>query len=279
MVKNGQAGSIRNLRYQPEHSGAAGVEVLSFAELRGMPAGAVVPQLQRADFHVLGIVTAGRGAVAVDFDRHPIGAGVAVWIRPGWLHRWDDIADCQGVIVLFRPELAPQDVPVAGPLGPVRWVLGNDAGLVRAAAEHLRREFGAPPGPVSGPILRNLLEVLLLRIGESAPEIPTVDGVFADFAVEVEKFHRQTRELAWYAERLGYAPRTVTRATQRAVGTGAKQYIDDRVVLEAKRLLAHAGITVAECARRVGFDDAANFAKFFTARAGCTPGAFAAGFR
>ncbi|WP_225727643.1 MULTISPECIES: AraC family transcriptional regulator [unclassified Nocardia] len=250
------------------------MEVLSFAELRGMPAGALVPPLQRADFHVLGIVTAGRGAVAVDFDRHSIEAGVAVWIRPGWLHRWDDIADCQGVIVLFRPELVA--VPAAGPLGPVRWALGADTGLVRTAAEHLRREFGAPPSPATAPILHNLLEALLLRIGQSANEMQTAEGTFADFALEVEKYHRQTRELSWYAERLGYSPRTVTRATQHAVGIGAKQYIDSRVVLEAKRLLAHSDISVAECARRVGFDDAANFAKFFTTRAGCTPGAFAA---
>jgi NAD(P)-dependent dehydrogenase (short-subunit alcohol dehydrogenase family) len=52
--------------------------------------------------------------------------------------------------------------------------------------------------------------------------------------------------------------------------------LDDRVVLEAKRLLAHTGVAVTECARRTGFDDPANFSKFFRARAGLAPGAFAA---
>jgi AraC-like DNA-binding protein len=58
--------------------------------------------------------------------------------------------------------------------------------------------------------------------------------------------------------------------------TCSRQFIDDRVVLEAKRLLAHTGVTVTECARRAGFDDPANFSKFFRARTGLTPGAFAA---
>jgi transcriptional regulator GlxA family with amidase domain len=45
--------------------------------------------------------------------------------------------------------------------------------------------------------------------------------------------------------------------------------------LLVKRLLADTGITVAECARRTGFDDPANFSKFFRARAGIAPGEFA----
>jgi AraC family transcriptional activator of pobA len=50
-------------------------------------------------------------------------------------------------------------------------------------------------------------------------------------------------------------------------------------MLEAKRLLAHEGITVAACARRAGFDDPVNFSKFFRARAGLAPGEFAASAR
>lgn len=57
-------------------------------------------------------------------------------------------------------------------------------------------------------------------------------------------------------------------------GNGAKEFIDARVVLEAKRLLAHGDPTVMECAHRLGFHDAANFRKFFEQRAGLTPGAF-----
>ena len=46
------------------------------------------------------------------------------------------------------------------------------------------------------------------------------------------------------------------------------------MVLEAKRLLAFGDLTVAQCAARLGFDDTANFGKFFERGAGCTPGAF-----
>jgi AraC-like DNA-binding protein len=103
---------------------------------------------------------------------------------------------------------------------------------------------------------------------EASPSPPTQRPSTAHYA--------SSREVNWYARQLGFSPRTLSRATHQAVGRSAKQFIDDRVVLEAKRLLAHTEITVAECARKTGFDDPANFSKFFRDRALIAPGEFAA---
>ncbi|WP_208235780.1 helix-turn-helix domain-containing protein [Actinomadura violacea] len=244
-----------------------------------MPAGSAHPPMQRADFHVLAIIDAGHGTVTVDFVHHRLEPGMIVWIRPGRVHRWDDIAGVDGTLVLFRPESVPQGSPGAAPFVPVSWRQPARQGLVRLAADHLRREYDASRAhamPGSTAILHALLEVLLLRAGECAPPPPTGRDAFTAYAAAVETHFAVSREVAWYARRLGYSPRTLTRATQDVTGRSAKQFLDDRVVLEAKRLLAHTGITVAECARRTGFDDPANFSKFFRARTALTPGAFAA---
>ncbi|MFB4300121.1 helix-turn-helix domain-containing protein [Actinomadura sp. NTSP31] len=279
MVKNGQQTAIRTLHYQDEGAPDGGVEVTTFARLRAMPAGSTSPPVQRADFHVLAIVSAGHGSVTVDFVRHSVEPGTIVWIRPGRVHRWDDIAEVDGTLVLFRPESVPHGSPGADPLGPVSWRQPGRPALVRLAADHLRREYDAAlvhriPGGTA--ILHALLEVLLLRASDCAPPPPAGREAFTAYAAAVEAHFAVSREVAWYAHRLGYAPRTLTRATREATGRSAKQFIDDRVVLEAKRLLAHTPVTVAECARRTGFDDPANFSKFFRARTGLTPGAFAA---
>jgi AraC-like DNA-binding protein len=152
----------------------------------------------------------------------------------------------------------------------------------RRAADHLRREHDASrvrPLPGSTAILRALLEVLPVRAGDCAPAAPAGREIFTAFATAVDVHYANSREVAWYARRLGYSPRTLSRATHEAVGRSAKQFIYDRVALEAKRLLAHTDITVTECARRTGFDGPANFSKFFRARAGLAPGAFAANAR
>jgi AraC-like DNA-binding protein len=218
----------------------------------------------------------------VDFVRHPLDADRVIWIRPGWTHSWDDIRAVTGSVVLFRAEFVPAGSPGADPLGPTGWRQATRPDLVRLAADHLRREYAAAvagPRPGSAAILRHLLEALLLRVGDGAPRPSDGREVFTAFSRAVEAEYPRSREVAWYARRLGYAPRTLRRATREAVGIGAKRFIDDRVVLETKRLLAHTEISVAECARRLGFDDPANFAKFFHTRAGVSPGAFAESMR
>jgi AraC family transcriptional regulator, transcriptional activator of pobA len=279
MVRNGQSAAIRMLRYQAGGAPDGGVEVTTFPRLRTMPAGSSNPPVQRADFHVLAIVGSGQGTVTVDFVLHRLEPGTIVWIRPGRVHRWDDITGVDGTLVLFRPESVPHGSPGADPLGPVSWRPPGRPALVRLAADHLRREYDAArahPLPGSSAILRALLEVLLLRASDCAPPPPAGREAFTAYAAAVEAHYAASRQVNWYARRLGYSPRTLSRATQEAVGRSAKQFIDDRVVLEAQRLLAHTGITVTECARRAGFDDPANFAKFFRARTSLTPGAFAA---
>jgi AraC-like DNA-binding protein len=50
--------------------------------------------------------------------------------------------------------------------------------------------------------------------------------------------------------------------------------VDDRVALEARRLLACTDLSVAEIGRRLGFGEPTNFGRFFHREAGLSPGAF-----
>ncbi|MEU7145090.1 helix-turn-helix transcriptional regulator [Nocardia sp. NPDC046473] len=76
-----------------------------------------------------------------------------------------------------------------------------------------------------------------------------------------------------YANTLGYSARTLSCATP-AAGVGAKEFIDRRLILEAKRLLAHSDQTAARIADRLGFSSATHFSKYFHQRTGQTPIAF-----
>jgi AraC-like DNA-binding protein len=69
--------------------------------------------------------------------------------------------------------------------------------------------------------------------------------------------------LNFYARRLGYAESTLSRACIRAEGVSAKRVIDQRIILEAKRMLVHSPLSVAEIGYALGFSEATNFNKFF----------------
>jgi AraC-like DNA-binding protein len=70
--------------------------------------------------------------------------------------------------------------------------------------------------------------------------------------------------------------RTLTRASLAVTGRTAKQVVDDRVALEARRLLACTTLSVAEVGRRLGFPEPTNFGRFFHRELGLSPGAFRA---
>jgi len=270
MVKTGLMTVVRHMTYQPAGSPAASVETMTFERLREMNDGGT----QRADFHVLALVDAGRGSVTVDFVRHPLEPRSAVWVAPGAVHRWDDIAGVTGRIVLFvpaAPVTAATRELAASPDLVARWrIPDDDWPLVDIAGTHLVLEAEAASTEIPGILLSALIARLRPPRGEAGPANP----IFRLFRASVEAHFREHHDADYYARALGYAPRTLSRAAQQATGRTAKAYVVDRVILEAKRLLAHDGLTAAGCARALGFPDASNFSAFFLKATGMRPGAW-----
>jgi AraC-like DNA-binding protein len=206
-----------------------------------------------------------------------------LWIRPGQVHQLDGVEQVDGTLVLFQPHfLAPGTLAAdlaADLSAPAGWDLDPRPGtLAVLALEHLRTgyaEGASDPLADRAELLRHLLSVLILRI-TPRPDLPAQPrhDAFGLFRQAVERDFASSRQVAHYARQLGYSARTLTRAAHAATGAGAKEFIDGRVVLEAKRLLAHGNLTVLQCAQQLGFHDAANFSKFFEQRTGLTPGAF-----
>ena len=132
-------------------------------------------------------------------------------------------------------------------------------------------------------MLRHMLMAFLLRV-QQAPslhrgaQIEPHPAALA-FMAMVEQSFPTIHTVGEYAAALGYSSKTLARASVEATGLTPKQIIDARLVLEARRLLAHTVISVCTVGRRLGFDDPANFCKFFTRATGASPGAFRASQR
>jgi AraC family transcriptional regulator, transcriptional activator of pobA len=276
MVETGHVTVIRQMAYQPAERRAATVETMTFGRLRDLNDGGT----QRADFHVLAVVDAGHGSVTVDFLQHPLKERSAVWIPPGAVHRWDDIADVTGHLVLFVPTAPVTHATralVASPDLVAQWSIPDaDWPFVDAARNHLLLEASAPPGDISGELPDILLSALIARLRPPHARARIPHPVFRLFRSSVEAHFREHHDAGYYARALGYAPRTLSRAVQQVSGRTAKGYIVDRIVLEAKRLLAHDRLTAARCADMLGFSDASNFSVFFRKATGMSPGAWQA---
>ncbi|MFJ7966372.1 helix-turn-helix transcriptional regulator [Streptomyces sp. NPDC096324] len=265
----------------------AGLEVISLAALRARTrahgTGLDVPQ--RPGFHQVLTLASGTLRQTVDFTAHDVERDSWLWTRPGQVLQWGDLTRAEGTLIVFERDFpgaatvraARLDDPHARVL---RTPEDGAAASLRVATEHLEHEFQAPgrlPRDAHGAVLRHLLDVLILRLAHLEGSDTPVTGpseTFLRFRATVERDFARTRRVDDYALTLGYSARTLSRAALDSAGIGAKEFIDRRVILEAKRLLAHTDLAAARIADRLGFSSATNFAKYFHQRAGQAPIAF-----
>ncbi|MGY0500340.1 helix-turn-helix domain-containing protein [Nocardia sp. FBN12] len=257
--------------------------MLSLTELRNRVPGDLLATPQRPDFHHLLTLTEGSLRHTVDFAAYILEPSSWLWIRPGQVNQWGDLTHAEGTLILFQQSfLSPATVAGAridDPHAPVlHHPFPGDVAALRLATDHLANEFdafGRLPLEIHTAALRHLLSVLVLRLAYLAVPVgaPVTEPspTFMIFRDAVEAHFTRTRRVEDYARDLRYSPRTLSRATLAVAGLGAKEFIDRRVVLEAKRLLAHSDQTATRIADRLGFTSATHFSKYFHQRTGQTP--------
>lgn len=95
--------------------------------------------------------------------------------------------------------------------------------------------------------------------------------IFRDFSRHLEIHFREKHNVADYAELLHIAPKTLTHKFKNLKLESPNQFIINRILLEAKRLLFYTDKPVKEIAYDLGYEDPAYFNRLFTNKTGSTP--------
>lgn len=260
-----------------------GIEVMTFDDLRAQAVPGVLSRPLRPDFHSLLLVTGGETTQGVDFVAHRLGPGAALWVRPGQVQRFGDDR-AAGDLVLFEADfLIPGTLAAAIADDRFGAATAAGSGSSRSALDRPRRELchayarvarSGRTSTTSTETLRHLLSVLILSFDEARPAPGAPTGPHQRFLELLERDFAIAHDVDHYARRLGYSTRTLARATRASSDQSPKQVISSRVVLEARRLLAHTDRPVGTIAREVGFVDPSNFSAFFVRQTGETPTGF-----
>ncbi|MDW8809851.1 AraC family transcriptional regulator [Streptomyces scabiei] len=294
MKKNGQGvvcrqvSEITAVPFVPTPGALPGVEVIGFPHLldRARRHGVDVTRSVRIGFHELITVRDGELRCSVDFTTYVLLPGSWLWVWPEQIVQFEaGHTDCDGRLVVFSAgfpgvttdrlirRVQQESSRMISPPATVQTALTG-------ALDALEAECAGVLGlPVDARMetMRNLLSVILIRLAHLANQDrpDSYDHeTFQRFRQAVEDGFARTHSVRAFATQLGYSERTLTRATQAAAGCGAKRYIDDRVLLEAKRLLAHTRLTSAAVGARVGFEHSTAFHAFFRRRMDMTPAEF-----
>lgn len=258
------------------------VEVLDADELRARVAKRPDRGFERVDFQSVLFVRSGSYTHTIDFQTHRCVAGSCLLIGPGQVHRFGPASAWDGWILIIGPHHVPEMIDSLPTHVRTDRVLGA---TISELFERLKDD-GAMP--VDQPrLLSELLalqtEVLVRRLAlghAGAATQSRIDPVmverYREYREAVDQQYRRWHHVALYAQHLACSAKSLNRACRATSDVSAKRVIVERIVLEAKRLLANSSDTAARISADLGFDEPTNFTKFFRRETDLTPAAFRA---
>lgn len=124
-----------------------------------------------------------------------------------------------------------------------------------------------------GEILSRLFDALILDVQSLCSEIPSAqnDAFMHRFLQLLSKEGRVKHPIEFYAARLCITPDYLSTLVKRHSAMTTLQWIDRALVREAKVLLHHTQMPIAEIADALGFATPSFFVRFFRQQTGSTP--------
>ncbi|WP_102128432.1 helix-turn-helix domain-containing protein [Deinococcus planocerae] len=238
----------------------------------------------RHDFQEVIWIHSGAGTHTIDGREGELRGPCVSLIARGQVHAFREMRGLNGYAVSFT-----EDLLGGTPTGRTNRLLFNYSPgdrtfpvppEVQLAAEGVldltEREYARAQETGDLTLLRPLMEALLvlvrravfagLGVGENA-EVGLV-GRFLDL---LEHDFARHHDVAHYAGRLNVSAKHLSRATNAGLGKSAKGLIQDRVILEARRLLSFTDLSVKEVTAEVGFADPFTFSRAFKGAVGASP--------
>ena len=240
----------------------------------------LVPFPHRHDFYHLVAVTSGQGWHEIDFHQNAVGPFQVFFMKPGQVHSWQLHPKTAGFVVEFGSdalfEKTVDQLPDHIDLSLVSKVTRDSFFKV---LELMLNEY-EKRGAEFESSLRHYLVPVFIELARASPEKtkvkPTSDPLLNQFLQLVDRFFKTEHGVTFYAKQLKTTPKAITMRVTRGLGKSARAVIQDRFLLESKRLLAYSDLSISQIAYELGFEDPNYFARFLKKSTGMSPGAFRA---
>lgn len=117
--------------------------------------------------------------------------------------------------------------------------------------------------------------LLTLRISGSAGSEPPYRGTLAsDVKDYIDKNYQSRLSIAGVAKSLNVSACHLTHVLHDVLGLTPREYLTQRRIIEAKKLLANSQLAICEIARSVGYENPSHFSTQFKHIVGVTPGQY-----
>lgn len=230
----------------------------------------------RLNFFALLFITSGKVNHIVDFKEQHLTINDCLVISKGQVHAFDKNNTYKGYLILFTEDFLIKNLSktVIEHISRIYnyHVYGTNYKINADSFEILNllnKESHLQNQRFKVAILAALLAAFLLKLDkfDNNDDVYSMNNhhyhLFNAFRTNVENSFQQNRNAKYYAEKLNITYKHLNDICKEFSNRPAKEFIDDFVILEAKRQLSSTPVTIKEVAFQCGFDEVTNFQKYF----------------
>ncbi|MEM7106236.1 MAG: helix-turn-helix domain-containing protein [Bacteroidota bacterium] len=245
----------------------------------------------RHDYFTVLVIIAAEGDHIIDYQSYPFSKKEVHFVGPGQVHQVLLDRKPDGWFFTFSREfLVENDIPESfisninlfKPFGDTPPLKIDDKGFERLINIVNEMKTCLPMNfKYRNRALGALLQLFLVYCNNSTSLNPSqLDEdkasvcILRDFKSLVDRRFVEWHKVGQYAAEIHITPKHLSETVKDITGKPAKAIIQDRLLLEAKRLLYHTNLSVKEVAYKIGFEEPLHFSGFFKKKAGVSPTQF-----
>lgn len=275
---------------EPHRAVADGFIHVEHLDDRSRPSEWTILPHAHAGLHHIFWIASGGGAMQAEAQVFRFAAPALLVVPATVVHGFSWTSESTGSVLTLANgqliELARRD-PTIGGLFATTHAITLDSNGARATQWHmdtLMREVGWSAIGHHAAVEASLLSLAVIAMRSRSPDAKMSAvrpghqaALVARFRERIESRYRQREPVAAHAAALGVSESALRAACTRCAGLSPALMLDERALLEARRLLLYSNMSVAQVAYSVGFSDPAYFSRFFSRRAGTSPRRYRSG--
>ena len=251
----------------------------------------VVDEPHRHDFYTVLIVKQAKGVHKIDFHSYELGSNQVFFVSPGQVHQVMEERKSIGFSMVFSSQ----------------FLIENSIQLSFIDNLNLFQNYGETPplepdtqdfekivsftneiyslhnsdSEMKELSIGSFLKLLLIACNNSCSlEISNFQieesnhRIIIEFKQFVDKHYKKEHSTSFYAEKMNLSSDYLNRVIKSKIGKTTKEYIQSRIIIEAKRLLFFSTLSNKEIGYELGFTEPSNFSAFFKKTTGFSPSIF-----
>lgn len=232
----------------------------------------------KTKFYTLLVIESGSGNLMIDNEVHELQRGSVFFVNYNQVFRFSEVENFKGEAVLFTRSFynliytgnrkIKNDTAFLN-LPSLMGFSKNDLANFKIGISDMKREFLSPT-LLSKEIICLLLKASMLKYIRKTANVEYIDFktnrkslYLEDFRNLVEIHFKELKRTSDYSKKLTISANYLNALIKEKLDISAENYIQNRVILEAERLLLNTHLSVTEISFELGFSDKSHFGKYF----------------